>query len=71
MVSGNYPSLIIMIIIINHINESSKLVQKEYKTKHNWVGKVIHWELCKTIKFDYTNKPYMQNTKSVLVNETH
>ena len=21
--------------------------QKEYKTKHDWVEKVIYWELCK------------------------
>ena len=22
-------------------------MQKEYKTGHDWVGKVIHWEMCK------------------------
>ena len=28
---------------INHIiNECSKLAQKEYKTRHDWDGKVIH-----------------------------
>ena len=28
---------------INHIiNECSKLAQKEYKTRHDWVGKVVH-----------------------------
>ena len=28
---------------INHIiSECSKLAQKEYKTRHDWVGKVIH-----------------------------
>ena len=32
---------------INHIiSECSKLAQKEYKTKHDWAGKVIHWEIC-------------------------
>ena len=31
----------------NHmISEWSKLTQKEYKTRHSWLGKVIHWELC-------------------------
>ena len=30
---------------INHIiSECSKLAQKEYKTRHDWVGKVIHYE---------------------------
>ena len=32
---------------INHTTtEYSKLAQKEYKTKHVWFGKVIHWEMC-------------------------
>ena len=42
---------------INHIiNEWSKLAQKGYKTRHDWVVKVIHWELCKKFKFDHMNK---------------
>ena len=33
---------------INHIiSECSKLAQKEYKATHDWVGKVIHWEMCR------------------------
>ena len=33
---------------INHIiSECSKLVQKEYKTRYGWVGKVIHWKMRK------------------------
>ena len=34
--------------------------QKEYKTRHDWVDKVIHWELCKKLKFNHTKKWYMQ-----------
>ena len=57
---------------INHIiSECSKLALKEYKTRHNLVGKVIHWELCKKLKFDYTNKWYIHNPESVLENKTH
>ena len=57
---------------INHIiSEFRKLAQKEYKTRHNWVGKVIHWEFCKKLKFDHMNKWYMHNPDSVLENETH
>ena len=42
---------------INHIiSECSKLVQKEYKTKYEWVGKVIYWELCEKFKVDQTNQ---------------
>ena len=43
----------------------------EYKTWHDWVGKVIHWELCKKFKFDHTYKWYMHNQAPVLENDTH
>ena len=57
---------------INHIiSECSKLAQKEYKARHDWVGKVIHWEMCKKFKFDHTNKWYMHNPAPVLENDTH
>ena len=57
---------------INHIiSECSKLSQKEYKTRHDWVGKVIHWEMCKKFKFDHANKWYMHNPAPVLENDTH
>ena len=58
--------------MINHIiSECSKLAQKEYKARHDWVGKVIHWEMCKKFKFDPTNKWYMHNPAPVLENDTH
>ena len=57
---------------INHIiSECSKLAQKEYKTRHNWVGKVIHWEMWQKFKFDHMNKWYMHNPAPVLENDTH
>ena len=57
---------------INHIiSECSKLAQKEYKARQDWVAKVIHCEMCKKFKFDHNNKWYMHNPKPVLENETH
>ena len=57
---------------INHIiSESSKLAQEEYKTRHDWVGKGIHWEMWKKFKFDHTNKWYMHNPAAVQENDTH
>ena len=57
---------------INHtISKCSKLAQKEYKTRHDWVSKVIHWEMCKKFKFDHTNKWYMHNPAAVLENDTN
>ena len=53
------------------ISECSKLLQKEFKTRHDWVGKVIHWEICKKFIFDHTNKWYMQNPAPVLENDTY
>ena len=43
------------------ISECSKLPQKVYKARHDWLGKVIHWEMCKKFKFDHANKWHMHN----------
>ena len=57
---------------INHIiSEFSKLAQKEYKPRHDWVSKVTHRELCKKFQFDHTNKWCMHNPASALENDTH
>ena len=53
---------------INHISECRKLAQKEYKTRHDWVGKIISRELRKKVKFDHKNKWYMHNPESVQEN---
>ena len=55
---------------INYIvSRCRKLGQKEYKTRHDWVSKVIHWKLCKKLKFDHTNKWYTHKPEFVLENE--
>ena len=57
---------------INHIKcECSKLAPKEYKTRHDWFGYVIHWEMCEKFKFDPTNECYMHNPAPVLEKDTH
>ena len=53
------------------MSKSSKLAQKEYKTWHNLLGKVIHWESWRKFKFDLTNEWYMQNPEFLLEIETH
>ena len=47
------------------------IAHKKYRTKYDWVGKVIHWELCKKLKFDHTCKWYLHNPTSILQNNTH
>ena len=39
-------------------------------TGHDWVGKEIHKELCKKLKFNHTARGYMQKPESVLENKT-
>ena len=57
---------------INHIiSECSKLAQKEYKARYDWVGKVNHLEMCRKFQFDHTNKRYMLNPAPVQENDMH
>ena len=57
---------------INHIiSQCRKLAQKEYKGRHNWVGEVIHWEMCRKFQFDHTIKWYMHKPAPVLENNSH
>ena len=54
---------------INHIiSECPKLAQKEYKTRHDWMSKVIHWDMWKKLKLDHTNIWYMHNPAAVHTN---
>ena len=58
--------------MINHmISESRKLSQKVENFRHDWVGKVIHWESCKKLNFEHTNKLYEHKTESFSVNAMH
>ena len=58
--------------MINHIiSDCSKLAQREYKTRHNWMRYVIHLELYQKFKFNHPNKWYIHNPESILENKTH
>ena len=37
------------------ISKDSKLAHNEYKTRHDWMGKVIYKELCKKLKLDHAD----------------
>ena len=52
--------------MVSRINECSKLAQKKYKSRYDWVGKVVHWELCKGLKFDPADECYMHKPESFL-----
>ena len=53
------------------ISKYGKLAQKEYKTRHDRVGKVICWELCKKLESDHTSKGYVHKSESAQQNATH
>ena len=56
----------------NHIIcNRSTLAQKECRIRHDWVGVVIHWELCKRSKFDHADRWYIKKLESVPENEQH
>ena len=46
-----------------------KLVQTEYKKRHDVVGRVIHWKLCKECGVECSDKWYEHSPKSVEENE--
>ena len=56
---------------MKQVSECSKPAPKEYKSRHDWVGKVIYWGLCKGLKFDYIAKCYIHKPESILENEIH
>ena len=53
------------------LNECSKLAQKEYKTNHDWMGKVNHREMCRKLKFEHIDKCYVHKLASDLENDNH
>ena len=55
---------------INHIISKCSKLDKENKTRLDWLGKVIHWEMCKKFTFEHTNKWFVPNPASFLENAT-
>ncbi len=56
---------------INHlISECSKMAQKEYKRRHDWEGKMIHWDICRKFSIHVSDKWYNHEPQSVVENET-
>ena len=57
--------------IINHIvSECSKLAQTEYKRRHNWVGRRIHWEICRANGIHVKSNWYEHQPEVVIENDS-
>ena len=55
---------------INHLtNECAKMAQKEYKRRHDLVGKKIHWEICRKFGVEVSKKWYQHEPEAVVENE--
>ena len=44
------------------------MVQREYKRRHDWVGRKMHWELCRKTGFDV--KRYKHKPEKVVENDS-
>ena len=57
---------------VDHIVSScSKLAQKEYKRRHDNVGKIVHWKLARRCNFEAGDKWCKHEPESVLENEDY
>ena len=57
---------------IDHIASGcSKLAQKEYKRRHDNLGKIVHWKLARKRNFEAGDKWYEHEPESVLENEDY
>ena len=48
-----------------------KLAQKEYKRRHDNLGKIVHWKLARKCNFEAGDKWYENEPESVLENEDY
>ena len=49
----------------------SKLVQKEYKRRHDNLGKIVDWKLARKCNFEAGDKWYEHEAEKILENEDH
>ena len=57
---------------IDHIvSDCSKLAQKEYKRRHDNLGKIVHWKVARKCNFEAVDKWYDHELESVLENKDY
>ena len=57
-------------IITHIISECPKLLQNEYKRRHDWMGKTVHWDICKKKGFNVPEKWYEHKPLPCTENES-
>ena len=53
------------------VSSCSKLAQKEYKRRHDNLGKIVNWKLARKCNFETGDKWYEHEPESVLENEDY
>ena len=53
------------------VSGCSKLAQKDYKRRHDNLGKIVHWKLARKYNFEAGGKWYEHEPESVLENEDY
>ena len=53
------------------ISGCSKLAHKEYKRRHDNMGKIVHWKLARKCNFAARDEWYEHEPESVLQNEDY
>ena len=57
--------------IDHNVSGCSKLAQKEFKRRHDNLGKIVHWKLARKCNFEAGDKWYEHEPESVLENEDY
>ena len=57
--------------IDHNVSGCSKLTKKEYKRRHDNLGKIVHWKLARICNFEAGDKWYENEPESVLENEDY
>ena len=50
--------------------EFPKLAQNEYKRRHDWVARKVHWQLYRKNRFDVNEKWYKREPVKVVENDS-
>ena len=45
------------------------LAQRKYKRRHDWVGRKIHWEVCRKIDLDVNEKWHKHEPEKAVEND--
>ena len=53
------------------VSGCSKFARKEYKRRHDNLGKIVHWKLARKCNFEDGDKWYEHEPESVLENEDY